>query len=404
MITITPTIARRLAITKQRLAGRHRPAATPDGIMEIVRDLGGLQLDPTNRVARSHLLVLWSRLGPFDPTHLDTLLWQEHRLFEYGAYLRPATAYPFYRWRMNHFATGDTAWEKRARHWLTENLPFRAYILDELSRRGPLGSKDLEDRALTPWQSSGWTNGRNLSQMLEFMTDIGELMVAGRQKGQRLWDLPERCLPAQTPRPPLSDQEATRWIAEHGVQRQGIAHLNHFPVQHRPAVLALAQTGLITELHIEENGRSWPGPWYIHQDDLPLLPSLEDSEWQPHTTLLSPFDTLIQDRDRTQQLFNFHYRLEIYVPKEKRQYGYFVLPILHGDRLIGRLDPEMDHRRRLLTIHAIYAEPDAPQDEITAAAIAAAIQELATFLQANSIQYPPPFPPAGAAYYGKRVM
>jgi uncharacterized protein YcaQ len=389
MITITPTIARRLAITKQRLSGRSRPAATPDGIMELIHDLGGLQLDPTNRVARSHLLVLWSRLGPFDPAHLDTLLWQERRLFEYGAYLRPTSAYPFYRWRMNRFATGDTAWEKRARHWLTENLPFRAYILDELSRRGPLGSKDIEDRALTNWQSSGWTNGRNVGQMLEFMTDNGQLMVAGRKGGHRLWDLPDRCLPPQTPRQPLSDEEATRWIAERGVQRQGVAYLNHFPVQYRPGILALAQTGRITELRIEENGRFWPGPWYIHQDDLPLLQSLETDEWQPHTTLLSPFDTLIHDRQRTEQLFNFHYRMEIYVPKAERQYGYFVLPILHGDRLIGRLDPEMDRRRHLLTINAVYAEPDAPLDEATAAAIARAIHQLATFLQAKQINYGP---------------
>src|SRR5687767_3247561 len=115
MTTISPTIARRIAITKQRLAGESTPTADPHTILSVIRDLGGLQLDPTNRVARSHLLVLWSRLGPFDPTHLDTLLWQERRLFEYGAYLRPTEDYPLYRWHMRHFATGDSAWQQRVR-------------------------------------------------------------------------------------------------------------------------------------------------------------------------------------------------------------------------------------------------------------------------------------------------
>jgi uncharacterized protein len=387
MRAISPTIARRLAITRQRLAGQARPAATPDGIMELVRDLGGLQLDPTNRVARSHLLVLWSRLGLFDPTHLDTLLWQEQRLFEYGAYLRPTEEYPLYRWRMSRFATGDGAWQKRVQQWLAVNRPFRDYILAELGRRGPLGSKELEDRSLTNWQSGGWTNGRNVGQMLEFMTNTGELMIAGRQGGQRLWDLPERCLPAWAPRQVLTDEEATRWIAQKGVRARGLAQPNHLAPEYRPALATLADEGIVVEVRIEDAGREWPGPWYVHRDDWPLLEGLMAGEWQPRTTLLSPFDTLIHDRERTEQLFNFHYRMEIYVPKEKRQYGYFVLPILHGDRLIGRIDPEMDRQREVLTINALYAEAAAPMDKGTAGAVAAAIQELATFLQAKEIIY-----------------
>jgi uncharacterized protein YcaQ len=395
LITISPTLARRLAVTKQRLAGQTPPAADaiPDAILQLVRDLGGLQLDPTNRVARSHLLVLWSRLGPFNPTHLDTLLWQDRQLFEYGAYIRPAADYPLYRWHMNRFATGDGAWQQRVRQWLADNRPFRDYILAEISHRGPLGSKDLEDRSLTPWQSGGWTNNRNVSQMLEFMTSTGELMIAGRKAGQRLWDLPQRCLPPWTPRQELTDEQAMRLIAERGVQVRGVAQPAHLSPEYRPALTTLSQEGTLLEVRIEGEGDEWPVPWYLHRDDMPLLAALEAGEWQPRTTLLSPFDTLIHDRQRTEQLFNFHYRLEIYLPEEKRQYGYFVLPILHGDRLIGRLDPEMDHRRGCLTINAVYAEKDAPLDSPTADAIARAVQELATFLQAKEIVYGSPIPP-----------
>lgn len=386
MVTLSPVEARRLAIVKQRLAGE-QPAATPDGIMDVVRELGGLQLDPTSAVARSHWLVLWSRLGPFDVGHLDTLLWQERRLFEYGAYLRPTEDYPFHRWRMRHFAGGNGAWEKRVWRWLTENQSFRAYILNELRQRGPLGSKDIEDRSVTGWKSGGWMSGRNVGQMLELMTDIGEVMISGRKGGQRLWDLPERCLPDWAPGQELSDEEAVRLGVQKSIRARGIAQPKQLQPVYRPALTELAAAGLLIPARIVDDGREWPGPWYIHQDDLPLLERLAAGEWRPRTTLLSPFDTLINDRERTEQLFNFYFRLEIYVPKEKRQYGYFVLPILHGDRLIGRIDPLMDRKRGVLTINGVYAEPDARLDGETAGAVAGAIAELATFLQAKEIVY-----------------
>ena len=153
---------------------------------------------------------------------------------------------------------------------------------------------------------------------------------------------------------------------------------------------ALEAEGVLVPAQIVDEGRAWPGPYYVHRDDLPLLDRLAAGEWEPRTTLLSPFDNLICDRARTERLWDFRFRIEIYVPKDKREYGYYVLPILHGDRLIGRIDPLMDRKHKRLLINAIYAEPDAPPD--AAPAIAAAIERLATFLGATDIAYPATMP------------
>jgi uncharacterized protein len=141
---------------------------------------------------------------------------------------------------------------------------------------------------------------------------------------------------------------------------------------------------------VAAEGAEWPGPWYVHADDLPLLERLEAGDWRPRTTLLSPFDNLIIDRERTQRLFGFHYRMEIYVPKAARRYGYYVLPVLHGDRLVGRVDPVMDRARGRLVVNAVHAEPDAPA--AAGAAVAGALEELAAFLGAGGVELrqPPP--------------
>ena len=155
----------------------------------------------------------------------------------------------------------------------------------------------------------------------------------------------------------------------------------------------LEADGLVIQVHIQDDGQTWPGNWYIHAEDISLLDRLEEGEWQPRTTLLSPFDNLICDRERTEELFDFHFRIEIYVPKAKRQFGYYVLPILHGDKLIGRLDPKMDRKKMRLQINAVYAEADAPMDARTGAAVAQSIDNFAAFLGANDINFDDQVPP-----------
>jgi uncharacterized protein YcaQ len=226
------------------------------------------------------------------------------------------------------------------------------------------------------------------------------VLVAGRVGGQRLWNLAEHVLPDWTPRAEWTEPEVVRFAAQKAIRALGVARPNeieqHYTRDRYPglaAVLAdLDAAGVIVPVQIVDEGRAWPGPYYVHRDDLPLLDRLAAGAWEPRTTLLSPFDNLICDRARTERLFNFRYRIEIYVPQPKREYGYYVLPILHGDRLIGRIDPLMDRKQHRLLINAVYAEPDAPMNDETGHAIAGAIRHLATFLGATDIAYPATVP------------
>lgn len=398
-LTLTPALARRLAITRQRLAGP-RPPDNAAGILDVMRDLGCLQLDPTSAVARSHLIVLWSRLGPFDPAHLDTLLWQEHSLFEYWAHCASIVLtedYAIYRTLMRSIVTGepDSPRGRRLLKWLEENKALRQHILAMLRRDGPLPARVFEDKSVANWYSTGWTSNRNVSQMLDHLWVTGKIMVAGRSGLQKLWDLSERCLPAWTPRERLPMRQVVHRAAQKSLRALGVArplHIQHhfirggYPDLSR-TLAGLEAKGHIVQVELGDGQPAWPGPWYIHADDMPLLDRLAAGEWEPRTTLLSPFDNLICDRKRTKQLFDFDYTMEIYVPPAKRRYGYYVLPILHGDRLIGRVDPKMDRSQQRLTINAVYAEPGAPMTRKTGRAVAGAIEELAVFLGAQDIAY-----------------
>jgi hypothetical protein len=399
---LSPAFARRLALLKQRLAGPSRStpsetsgraSADADGLMEVVRDLGCLQLDPIGVVARSHQLVLWSRVGPYDLAHLDQLLWQERRLFEYWAHCASIVLtedYPLHSPMMRAYPSGDSVYRQRAREWIAKNQKLRRYILNRLRREGPLLSRELEEDGLHPkaWVSIGWTSGRNISRMLDCLWIGGKIMVAGREGIQKKWDLAERVLPEWTPRDRLTEREVVRRAAQRSLRALGVAtprQIQYHFIRGRYPNLKNVLAELVQEQRIRKvEIRDLPGEWYIHTDDCPLIAELQ-KDWEPRTTLLSPFDNLICDRARTRQLFNFDYTVEIYVPAAKRKYGYYVLPILHGDRLIGRVDPERDRERGALRVNAVYAEPDAPRN--AGRAVAGAIEDLAAFLGAREILY-----------------
>ena len=402
LLTLSVTAVRRLNLVRQHLAGPPIPPQQ-DGVFRIVRDLGYLQLDPTSAVARSHLLVLWSRLGLFDPELLENLRWRQRELVEYAALIVPSQDLPIYRARMRQFATGDSPWPRRVRGWLEQNRALRRYILTTLRRRGPLASHEFEDRATAPWRSTGWTAGRNVSRMLEFLGASGKIMVAGRRSGQRLWDLAERVTPEWVPRRNLSDQEATRRRTLNALASLGVATVAHLRA-HYVGPRTKDVDGILSRLQREEeivpvrvvaDGTAVPGAWWMRTADLPLLPQVSIADdWLPRTTLLSPFDNLIINRGRAEQLFDFHFRMEIYVPRAKRRYGYFVMPILHGDRLIGRLDPTFDRTAHTLAIRALHLEPGFRLTAGSAKAVVGAIENLGQFLSATNVAYGSRVPPA----------
>jgi hypothetical protein len=324
-------------------------------------------------------------------------MWKERKLFEYWAHAASIVLtedFPIQMRRMRYHQTDDT-WDQREKEWLEKNSSFREYVLGEIRERGPVQSKDFADTSSSSWTSTGWTNDRNITRMLDHLWVRGEVMIAGRKNGQRLWDLAERVLPDWTPREALSDRECTRIAAQKSLRMLGVATAKHiknnytrYRYPHLSQVLSeLEQQGVIQQVAVGDDGNSLPGTWYIHRDDLPVLEGIEAGDWQPSTTLLSPFDNLIAYRERTESLFDYRFRIEIYVPQHLREYGYYVLSILHGDRIIGRIDPLMDRKAKRLNIRAVYAEPHAPMTTEVGQAISDSISELAAFLGAKEVVF-----------------
>jgi len=306
--TVTPEEARRIAVRAQLLDGSAR------SVLDTVRRLGFLQLDPISTVAPPQHLVLWSRLGPFDTAELDRLLWTERKLFEFNAFVYPIESLPLIKARIRRNRRAKTLTRDRwRREFLKENAAFRRYVLRELERRGPLLSRDLEDRS-TQRIDHRWYGNRYVGLMLQTLHVHGAIAVVGRRTGQRVWDLAERWYP-ETETVPLS--EAERAFAEQQFRALGV--------------------------------RLEKGEWVAH-------PEAADGPVPDRVTLLSPFDRLVHDRDRAEALFDFHYRLEMYVPKARREYGYYVLPLLAGDRIVGRAEPRFDRKSRKLEVLGAWGD------------------------------------------------
>jgi len=406
-LVISLETARQLAIAGQQLAGPDRPPPRPDAdaVLALVHRLGCLQLDPIQAVARSPLLVLWSRLGSYRPELLDSLLWERRALFEYWAHAASIVCtedYPLHHLRMRTYPARETLEGRRVRQWLADNAGLRRRTLLALRRRGPLPARELGGPAAVAWSSPGWTDGRSVDRLLFFLWRQGRVLVAGRQGGHRLWDLAERWLPPTTPRARLSAPAAVRSAAERSLRALGVArpgHIrDHFTSGHYPGLPAvlgqLEARGRIVPVEVRGPTGALPGPWYVHADDLPSLERLAVQPAPPRTTLLSPFDNLIRDRARTRLLFDFDFRMEIYVPAAERRHGYYVMPILHGDRLVGRLDPVLDRRQQRLQLRAVHLEGGPAAAAALAGPAVGAIRELARFLGARTIAVGPAVPAA----------
>jgi uncharacterized protein YcaQ len=349
---LTAKQARRIAVRAQLL-----DAPRPRDLPAVVERLTFLQIDPTNAVAPSADLVAWSRLGSsYRPEHLTQALERDRTLFESNALIRPMSDVGLFLAGARGRRTHETVQE-----WLRANDRFRRDVLRVLQRSGPLTSRDIPDTCAVPWQSSGWTNNRNVTQMLEFLQSRGEVAIAGRAGRERLWDLPQRVYPADVEIP--SFEEAERIRDERRLAALGIAR-----AQARAMPIEPIHVGAAGEPAVVEGVK---GEWRVD-------PRYLDDSFKGRTALLSPFDRLIHDRVRAEELFGFEYTLEMYKPAAQRRWGYFALPILHGDRLVGKLDATADRKAGVLRVNAIHE--DVAFTRAIATAVRKEIADLAAWL------------------------
>jgi uncharacterized protein YcaQ len=347
--------ARRIAVRAQ-LLDSERPA----GLFDLVRHLTLLQIDPTAAIAPNADLVAWSRLGSsYSPAELETAL-KDRALLELLAMIRPSEDIALYRAEMAEWREESRGWQASL-DWVRANDACRRDILGRLAATGPLTSRDLPDTCTVPWGSSGWTNNRNVTQLLEYMVRRGDVAVAGRKGRDRLWDLAERVYPDD---PPVPVDEAPRIRNERRLRALGIARARGTEYQ-----VEQTYVGEAGEVAVIEGVK---GTWRVD-------PALLGQPFSGRAALLSPFDRLIHDRKRAVELFEFDYQLEMYKPAAKRRWGYFALPVLYNDRLAGKLDAIADRKAGVLRVNAIHQ--DVPFDKAMTAAVDHEIKDLAHWLE-----------------------
>jgi uncharacterized protein len=355
---LTKAQARRIAVRAQLLA-----APRPTDLLTVVQQLTLLQIDPTAAIAPSADLVAWSRLGSaYQPADLQQALERDHALFEHDAMVRPMSDLGLY-------LAGAADWPsyERTRAWFRDNDSFRRDILDLLGGSGPLTSRDIPDTCVVPWASTGWTNDRNVTQMLECLMMRGEVAIAGRLGRERLWDLAERVYPADVVVPSVDEAERAkneRRLASLGIARQKGQKMPMEPIH----------VGEAGEPAVVEGTR---GEWRVD-------PAVLGEEFEGRTALLSPFDRLVHDRVRAEELFDFEYTLEMYKPAAKRRWGYYALPVLHQDRLVGKVDAKADRDTSVLRVHAIHE--DVKFTRSVTKAVQAELEELAAWLGLGAVE------------------
>jgi hypothetical protein len=363
--------AQGIAITAQAL-DRQPSAATKADVLALVRQLGCIQIDTIHVVARSAYLVLWSRLGEYEPRWLDELLYPDRCVFEYWAHaasIIPIEHWPLFRSKMLKFAHDDTGWWSR---WQVEHTDVLNHVRDEIRTRGPLGAADFA--APPDHHSGGWWDWKPAKQALDALWTAGELMIERRVNFHRRYELRERLIDWDDSM--LPDEHERRYrLAELALRAMGVATMRQLADYFRQRQTGLNDTleALVAAGEAERvQVADWSAPAYVHR-----------SAWQTHTTgpatlerttLLSPFDNLIWDRERTRALWNFDYTLECYVPGPKRRYGYFTLLILHHGVLVGRLDPKAERKAGVFRVKALYLEPDVTLDPLLVQGIAQALR------------------------------
>ena len=384
-VSFTLKQARRLALAAQGFDGRSSPASVqPSRLNRLIERLGVLQIDSVNALVRSHYLPLFSRLGHYSPDLLDQAAWSQGRrrtLFEYWGHeasLLPMSMYPLMRWRMIRASRGEGIYQQLACFGHERQDVIRR-VLASVREQGALGAGSLSTRQE---KAGPWWDWSAEKHALEWLFAAGEVTVAGRRGFERLYDLPERVFPASVLQQPLPDEaQAQRALLLHAAEALGVAtekdlrdYFRLGPADSRGRLAELEEAGELLRCEVQ----GWKQPAWCR-------PAAKIPRKVAASALLSPFDSLVWERSRTERLFDFRYRLEIYTPVHKRVYGYYVLPFLHNERIAARVDLRAERALGRLAVHAVHEE-EPGLDEEGVQALAINLRRMADWLGLERVQ------------------
>ncbi len=394
---------RTLALHAQGLATRNgsEPEPTEANLLNLIHQLVALQIDTLQRVQRTQYLVPWSRLGCFDPALLDTIAYGDsgredaddgRRLFEYWFHAACYLPLEEYRYRLPRMRSSEGGRREATRKWLAkpETQKLLRLVYKRVEREGGLRARDFEDdrdeRGL-------WWDWKPAKNALEYLFNTGDLMIANRVGFERVYDLAERVRPHWVDVNEPAPDEAALHMLERSARALGICTLSQIAdyihdfgrVDARPYLELLLERGVLTPVNVEDAAGK-VRRLVVHKDNIQLLESAASGSLvAERTTFLSPFDSFFYPKGRDQQLWGFHQVLEAYKPKPQRKWGYYCLPILHHDRLVGRFDPSLDRTTGRLTIEALYLEPGVSLEDEMLAGIAMAMRDFMRFHQAEDL-------------------
>jgi hypothetical protein len=383
---LAPAEARRIALAAQGFADKRAEIAEAPTVKRLTRRLGLLQIDSVNIVVRAHYMPLFSRLGSYAPDLLDKAAYDGKRrhLFEYWGHeasLLPVELYPLLRWRMEAAERLEGVWQVIAQA-KREQAAYVEDVFQEIQRRGPLAASDFENAGT---RTGPWWGRSDGKRALEYLFWCGRLTTATRRNFERVYDLPERVLPKAVLAAPVPEKdEAHRQLLMIAARALGVAtepdlrdYFRLRPAESRPRLAELVEARQLLPVTV----KGWSHPAYLHPEA--KLPRRVEAR-----ALLSPFDPLIWERDRTERIWNFRYRIEIYTPAHKRLHGYYVLPFLLGEALVGRVDLKADRAAGVLRVLASYAEPGVEVAQV-APALLQSLQDMAAWLGLARIEVAP---------------
>lgn len=399
IMTTTLEAARRLTISNQYLAGNAPGGSFTDKLTSIIRDIGYIQWDPVTVVAPSHLISIWSRIGTFEWSELDRMMWEDRNVFFHWvpiAWIVLTEDYPIFYSLMKRYPEsmrkGWSSHAEPARKFVESHLELKRQVVEKL-KQGPAETGQFKDYGKRQKSTDGWSSGNEVTQLLFHLSMAGEVMVAGHSGNQNLWTLTEDFLPQWAERSILPVEELEKKTAMRALKALGAASeldIYRYFVRGRYTNLKGTLKELLNEekvvkVNVENQPRA--RPMYLLAGDKRKLDSIMSDKWEHTLNLISPFDNMITLRDRARKMFNFDYTLEQFVPKGKRKFGTYVLPILWDSNLVGRIDAKLEKARSTLIVNAVYAEDEFKEEEEIGQELFVKIGEFARFLGAEKIEY-----------------